>query len=57
MEKAKSKTISYALPFCTLFVSVNEKLVSILPYHHKHKGFRHIEYDQRLFIFSDCNRP
>ena len=25
--------------FCTLFVSVDDKLVSILPYHHKHKGY------------------
>ena len=34
-EKTKSKIMSYSLPFCTLFVSVDDKLVSILPYHRK----------------------
>lgn len=33
-------TIVIASLFCTLFVGVDDKIVSILPYHRKTKAFR-----------------
>lgn len=56
MKKAKSKTISYSLPFCTLFVSVDDKLVSILPYHCKHQCLRDFCVAKYLSLSEEIDR-
>ncbi|MEY8318963.1 hypothetical protein AALB19_16865 [Oscillospiraceae bacterium 50-58] len=37
---------------CTLFVSVDDKLVSILPYHRKANGFRGFPIARAVFLSS-----
>ncbi len=38
-EPTTNESDMFSALACTLFVSIDDKLVSILPYHHKHQCF------------------
>ena len=43
-EPTTNESDVFSVLACTLFVSVDDKLVSILPYHRKAKGFRYFYF-------------